>query len=59
MKRIEINRERLYEKYMAWVDQVAEDIPEKSHFEIYEIIEGISNILEEDLEIIVKISQTK
>lgn len=52
MKTIEINRERLYEKYIAWVDQVAEDIPEKSHFEIYEIIEGISNILEEDTEII-------
>jgi len=52
MKTIEINREKLYEKYIAWVDQVAEDIPEKSHFEIDEIVNAISDILEEDSELI-------
>lgn len=52
MKTIEINREKLYEKYIAWVDQVADDIPEKSHFEIDEIVNAISDILEEDSELI-------
>lgn len=52
MKTIKINRDRLYEKYIAWVDQVSEDLPDKSHFEIDEIVNAISDILEEDSELI-------
>jgi len=52
MKTIEINREKLYEKYIAWVNQVADDIPEKTHFDVDEIINAISRILESDTDII-------
>ena len=52
MKTIEINRERLYEKYMAWANQVADDIPEKTYFDVDEIVNAISDILEEDSELV-------
>lgn len=52
MKKIKINRVILYDTYMAWVNQVADDIPEKTHFEIDEIINAISRILESIPEII-------
>ena len=57
MKKIKINRVKLYDTYMEWVNQVAEDIPEKTHFEIDEIINAISRILESDTDIIQQLKQ--
>jgi hypothetical protein len=57
MNKIKINRVKLYEKYIAWADQVADDIPEKTHFEIDEIINAISRILESDTDIIQQLKQ--
>jgi hypothetical protein len=52
MNKIKINRVKLYDKYMSWVNQVADDIPEKTHFDVDEIINAISRILESDTDII-------
>ena len=52
MKKIKINRVKLYDSYMEWVNQVADDIPEKTHFDVDEIINAISRILESNTEII-------
>lgn len=46
MKKIKINRVKLYDTYMEWVNKVADDIPEKTHFDVDEIINAISRILE-------------
>jgi len=52
MKKIKINRVKLYDTYMEWVNQVADDIPEKTHFNVDEIINAISRILESNTDMI-------
>lgn len=52
MKSIKINRDRLYDKYTAWLNQVAEDFEWKTSFSAEEIVNKISDILEEDSELI-------
>lgn len=51
-KIIQIDRDRLYEKYMDWVNQVSEDCEWKTFFGAEEIVNKISDILEEDSQMI-------
>jgi hypothetical protein len=48
----EIDKEKLYELYMKWVDQVSEDCDWKTHFEPKEIVYAIAKILETNPELI-------
>jgi hypothetical protein len=52
MNKIKINRVKLYDKYMAWVNQVSDDIPEKTHFDVDEIINAIIRILEQESDLV-------
>ena len=45
---VKINREILYKKYMDLINRIADDIPEKSSFDVWEIVNYISNIIEEE-----------
>lgn len=45
---IKIDREVLYEKYMDLVNRISDDIPEKDTFNVWEIVNYISNILENE-----------
>jgi hypothetical protein len=49
---MEINKEKLYELYMDWVNDVAESCDWKTHFEPKEIVNAIANIIETNPELI-------
>ena len=49
---MEINKEKLYELYMKWVNDVAEECDWKTHFGPKEIVNAIANILETNPELI-------
>jgi hypothetical protein len=49
---MEINKEKLYELYMNWVNQVSEDCDWKTSFEPEEIVYAIAKILENNPELI-------
>lgn len=51
---VKINKEELYYKYMQHVTKISEDCPEKTEFSPREIVEIISNILEENPQFIFK-----
>lgn len=51
---MEINKEKLYELYMKWVNQVSEDCDWKTHFGPEEIVHAIANILENNPDLINK-----
>lgn len=51
-ERLEIDKEKLYELYMNWVDDVAEECDWKTHFEPEEIVYAIANILETNPQLI-------
>lgn len=43
---MKIDRQEVYDKYMTWVDQVSDDLPEKSRFSPMEIVNKICDIIE-------------
>jgi hypothetical protein len=43
---MEIDREKLYELYMEWVDRVSEELDWKTNFGPKEIVNSITNIIE-------------
>lgn len=45
---IKIDKERLYDMYMDWVDRVTEECEWKTNFTAKEIVNEISNILEKN-----------
>ncbi len=48
MNNMEINKQKLYEKYMAKVNEISEKCEDKSHFTPKEIVDIISDLLEKD-----------
>lgn len=49
---MEINKEKLYELYMNWVNEVSEELDWKTHFGPKEIVHAIANILENNPDLI-------
>jgi hypothetical protein len=49
-----INKEKLLELYMQWVDQVADECDWKTHFAPEEIVYAIAEILENNPELLKK-----
>lgn len=49
-----INKEKLLELYMQWVDQVADECDWKTHFTPEEIVYAIAEILENNPELLKK-----
>ena len=46
---MEIKKFVILKKYMEWVEQVSEDIPDKSHFTPQEIVFKVCDIIKEEL----------
>jgi hypothetical protein len=51
-ERLEIDKEKLYELYMNWVNDVAEECDWKTSFGPKEIVNAIANILETNPQLI-------
>ncbi len=51
-ERLEIDKEKLYELYMNWVNDVAEECDWKTSFGPKEIVYAIANILETNPQLI-------
>ena len=49
---MKINQKKLYELYMAKIYQICEDLEDKSHFSVEEIIQIMSEILEKNPELL-------
>lgn len=49
---MKIDRERLFELYMKWVDEVSEACDWKAHFGPEEIVNSIATIIEENEDLI-------
>ena len=52
---MEINKEELYDLYMQWVNNVADECDWKTHFEPKEIVYAIANILENNPDLFLNI----
>jgi len=51
---IKINTQKLYKLYMAKINKIADDLPEKSTFEPREIVDIIAQIIEKNPDLITK-----
>lgn len=47
-----INRDKVYELYMKWVDEVSEECDWKTHFTPNEIVHQICHIIETEKEVV-------